>query len=563
LSTLQDKLRELKSKIDMLPYVKAGDMLLSQHHNLKVDALRLIHDILSEMAVAPPGAPPTAPVTDYTLLDATVDRLVQAVRAQADVDYLAGVLQALHPDHTAAILSDPRVGVDLASRIIASSYMDPDYAATVLNSARMPLDLAVSILKSPYMTPARATSILSSPRLGDGRVLALATGLGVLPYARITGVITNASETYPYGIVMPPPLMHVESFIPVRVDVDSRVQALILANMSSWSGNTFVSCTVTVDNRRLDESIGAQTSYGLGYPSQELCMGLVTLEPGSHIVSIQWAPVGAGSTTVNNRQIAVLLAPRVLGRMVVAGRFEYSDGPVMDGYSVVEVDVPADMDFVVVYNVQKWVTVTYGDDRRACMIGVDGTPLPESTAYTSAYSANDPYQCTSVALVRLTAGRHTVAGYYTGAVGGQPLRTHARQIAVIPIIPPLKAWFRGPGGLLQTTTTVVDNDAVLDFTLDSESDVIILYNASNGPGYTEDTYGKRCYLEVDGVPYLESEARQSPGRYGYPNSVTCMLYERLPAGTHTVRPYVGPVRTGYTITVSVRQLLVLAAPATP
>ena len=50
ISTLQDKLQKLKSLVGSLWYVKKGDIVESRLHNLFVDCLYLIEDIINEMS---------------------------------------------------------------------------------------------------------------------------------------------------------------------------------------------------------------------------------------------------------------------------------------------------------------------------------------------------------------------------------------------------------------------------------------------------------------------------------------------------------------------------------
>jgi len=55
--TVEDKLKNLKSVVDSLRYVKYMDVVMSSDHNTQNDALKLIYDILTEISVGVVAVP--------------------------------------------------------------------------------------------------------------------------------------------------------------------------------------------------------------------------------------------------------------------------------------------------------------------------------------------------------------------------------------------------------------------------------------------------------------------------------------------------------------------------
>lgn len=67
--SLEDRIRDLKARIDAVPRVKAGDYVTHKLHNQIIDFLREAADILEELSAIPPPIEVVAtPVAGLVLL---------------------------------------------------------------------------------------------------------------------------------------------------------------------------------------------------------------------------------------------------------------------------------------------------------------------------------------------------------------------------------------------------------------------------------------------------------------------------------------------------------------
>jgi hypothetical protein len=108
---------------------------------------------------------------------------------------------------------------------------------------------------------------------------------------------------------------------------------------------------------------------------------------------------------------------------------------------------------------------------------------------------------------------------------------------------------------------VDDTESELSFTLPEDSYVLVIYNASNRHGSSEYRLGKYGYVNIDGISLYDTRCDQAPGWDNLANSITCMWAGRLTAGSHTVRGQFAGAVVGYTVGVDVRQMVVIAVPA--
>ncbi|MEM3697735.1 MAG: hypothetical protein QXQ94_09600 [Candidatus Bathyarchaeia archaeon] len=101
-------------------------------------------------------------------------------------------------------------------------------------------------------------------------------------------------------------------------------------------------------------------------------------------------------------------------------------------------------------------------------------------------------------------------------------------------------------------TPVDDPEAVLAINLERDSQILIIYNAGNKPGSTEDYDGKGCAINIDGVDVAFSW--QSPYGDNKANSVTVAYATALTAGPHTIKGRFFANYPGYSVTVDTRQI---------
>jgi hypothetical protein len=102
-------------------------------------------------------------------------------------------------------------------------------------------------------------------------------------------------------------------------------------------------------------------------------------------------------------------------------------------------------------------------------------------------------------------------------------------------------------------TPVDDAEAVLNITLDTDSQIFIIYNAGNKGGSAEDTAGKGCAINVDGED--KAFSWQSSYAANSANSVTVVWATSLPAGFHIVQGRFFANRPGYTVGIDTRQIV--------
>jgi len=101
-------------------------------------------------------------------------------------------------------------------------------------------------------------------------------------------------------------------------------------------------------------------------------------------------------------------------------------------------------------------------------------------------------------------------------------------------------------------TPVDDSEAVLSITLEVEAQILIIYNAGNRRGSTEDYDGKGCAISIDGVDVAFSW--QSPYGSNYANSVTVIYATTLDAGPHVIKGRFFANYPGYTVGIDTRQI---------
>ena len=87
-----------------------------------------------------------------------------------------------------------------------------------------------------------------------------------------------------------------------------------------------------------------------------------------------------------------------------------------------------------------------------------------------------------------------------------------------------------------------------------------MYVGGNSHGVTEYGRGKGLQLNIDATDNPNSTSWQSPYDSNYADSATSLWYSQLTAGSHTIKGRFFANYAGYNVTVSNRQLLILAFP---
>jgi hypothetical protein len=194
-------------------------------------------------------------------------------------------------------------------------------------------------------------------------------------------------------------------------------------------------------------------------------------------------------------------------------------------------------------------------------INIDGVDVA-ARQWQSPYDRNHANSVTLACLQLLTAGPHTVRGrFFSNGAGSTTI--NERQLVVFNFPVSLIHYGFVQSALSATTasqTPVNDPQAILNFNLTRDSDIFAMYIGGNAPGATEAFRGKGLQLSIDGSEGANSTSWQSPYGADFANSVTSMWCGPITAGSHTVRGLFFSNMAGSTVTISNRQLLVLAFP---
>ncbi|MGB9778730.1 MAG: hypothetical protein ACPLW8_04925 [Candidatus Bathyarchaeales archaeon] len=236
-----------------------------------------------------------------------------------------------------------------------------------------------------------------------------------------------------------------------------------------------------------------------------------------------------------------------------------SGSPVDDSEAVLSVTLAMDSSIFIIYNAGNRRGSTEDYRGKGCAINVDGVDVAFS--WQSPYSSNYANSVTVVYATTLTAGSHVIKGRFFANSAGATVGVDTRQIAAF-WFPNVAAYYvRSTTASTTTSGTPVDDpQAVLTFSLSSDSVAFIIYNAGNRHGSTEPARGKGVTINVDGAD-IATRQWQSPYSSNYANSATIVYVCSLGAGFHTVKGRFFSNVAGSTTTINERQLIVFCFPA--
>jgi hypothetical protein len=236
-----------------------------------------------------------------------------------------------------------------------------------------------------------------------------------------------------------------------------------------------------------------------------------------------------------------------------------SGTPIEDSEAVVEITLIANSTVLVIYNAGNMHGSTEDYRGKGCAINIDGVNVAFS--WQSPYGNNHANSVTVVYATTLAAGKHIVKGMFFANSAGATVGIDTRQIVVF-WFPNVQAYYvRSTVASTTTSGTPVDDpQAILTFTLDSNSIALIMYNVGNMRGSAEPTRGKGVTINIDGVD-VAARQWQSPYDRNHANSVTLAYLCFLTAGSHTVKGRFFSNVAGSTTTINERQLAVFNFPA--
>jgi hypothetical protein len=361
-----------------------------------------------------------------------------------------------------------------------------------------------------------------------------------------------------------------EAVLNITLTSDSHV--FVIYNAGNERGSTEDAagkgCAINIDGS--DVAFSWQSPYGNDKANSVTVVYATYLTAGSHIIKGRFFGLrtkpGAGVYTVgiDKRQLVAFWFPTVTAEYVRSTTpvSTTSGTPVDDTEAVLNVTLSEESVAFIVYNVGNKRGSTEDYDGKGVTLMIDGTDI-STKQWQSPYGANEANSVTIVYATTLTAGSHVIKGRFFANYAGYTVTIDERQLIVFCFpVDLIGYWFKESATSVSTAsgTPVDDAEAVLSPTLTKDSDCLIMYVGGNPRATSEDYDGKGILLGIDGTDKSNSTSWQSPYGNDYADSVTSLWHEQLTAGSHTINGRFFANYPGYTVTISHRQLLVLAFP---
>lgn len=356
-----------------------------------------------------------------------------------------------------------------------------------------------------------------------------------------------------------------EAILSITLQKDSSI--FITYNAGNKRGSTEdydgKGCAINVDGT--DVAFSWQSPYGDNKANSVTVVYATNLTAGSHTVKGRFFANYPGYTVgIDTRHIVAFWFPNVVARYVrsTVSVSTTSGTPVDDTQAVSTFTLDKDSVALIIYNAGNKRGSTEDYDGKGITLMVDGTDI-STREWQSPYGNNKANSATIAYVTSLTSGSHTVKGRFFANYPGYTVTIDERQLIVFCFPADLvDYWFKESATSASTTsgTPVDDAEAILSPTLTRDSDCLIMYVGGNPRVTSEDYDGKGILLSIDGADKSSSTSWQSPYGTNYADSVTAVWYQQLTAGSHTIKGRFFANYPGYTVTISHRQLLVLAFP---
>jgi hypothetical protein len=355
-----------------------------------------------------------------------------------------------------------------------------------------------------------------------------------------------------------------EAVVEISLAVNSTV--LVIYNAGNMHGSIEdyrgKGCAINIDG--LDVAFSWQSPYSSNYANSVTVVYATTLATGQHVIKGRFFANFAGATVgIDTRQIVVFCFPNIQAYHVrsTVTSTTTSSTPVDDPQATLAFTLDTDSLALIIYNVGNMRGSAEPTRGKGVTINIDGVDVA-ARQWQSPYDRNHANSVTLACLQLLTAGPHTVRGrFFSNGAGSTTI--NERQLVVFNFPVSLIHYGFVQSALSATTasqTPVNDPQAILNFNLTRDSDIFAMYIGGNAPGATEAFRGKGLQLSIDGSEGANSTSWQSPYGADFANSVTSMWCGPITAGSHTVRGLFFSNMAGSTVTISNRQLLVLAFP---
>lgn len=290
------------------------------------------------------------------------------------------------------------------------------------------------------------------------------------------------------------------------------------------------------------------------------------LKSGEYEVCGRFFAIRDGIVGIDTRQIAAFWFTKklVVGdsvRSTVKGETD-SDVPVDDKEAFLSFTLEDESVAFIVYNAGNKFGSKEPAEGKGVTINIDDVDIP-TRQWQSPHSNDEANSVTIAYVTRLEKGDHLVRGRFFSNVKGSVTTVDERQLMVICFLPESVSY-----GFYESTkyvdtdseNPVEDGEAVLAPDLRWDSDCMMMYIGGNPHQAHECEFGKGVLLSIDGENESLSTSWQSPSERDFANSVVSLWCQNLSAKSHTIVGEFFSNNDTYPVTISHRQILVLAFP---
>ncbi|MEM2568992.1 MAG: hypothetical protein QXT67_03515 [Candidatus Bathyarchaeia archaeon] len=354
----------------------------------------------------------------------------------------------------------------------------------------------------------------------------------------------------------------------LNINLERASPVLIIYNAGNRHGSTESyygkGCAINIDG--LDVAYSWQSPCSANYANSVTVIYATNLTAGPHTIKGRFFSNYAGSTVgIDTRHIAVFWFQNitVYGIRSTTSCSTRSIGPVDDPYAIITFNLSVDSVAFIIYNAGNRHGSTESVRGKGITINIDGADI-HVMQWQSPYDTNCANSLTIIWVEELGAGQHTIKGRFFSNRANSQTTIDERQLIVVCFPANLFLYY----GFVWSTTTVStnsgtpvnDSEALLSINLAWDSVALAMYLGGNPHNALETLAGKGVQLQVDGVDRVESVSWQSPHSANYANSATSLWCGDLPAGSHVIRGRFFSNSARSTVTISHRQLVLLAFP---
>jgi hypothetical protein len=439
-----------------------------------------------------------------------------------------------------------------------------------LLSINVSASISWSLLGKPFTTVNAPPVLLQAGVAGASTIYANSTSAAVnisAPVGIQYGYAFNASNTKVTTTNGPSnPANDPQALLNIVLSQNSTV--FIVYNAGNAQGSTEnlngKGCAINVDG--VDVAFSWQSPNGANAADSVTVVYAANLTSGSHVIKGRFFANTSGTTvTIDTRQIAAFWFPNIVSSYVrsTTASQTNSSTPVDDPQAIATFTLTSNSVVFIVYNAGNMAGSTENSGGKGVTINVDGNDIATNQSQ-SPWDANYANSVTIAYVCTLGPGSHTVKGRFFSVQAGNVTTIDERQLVVLCFNASLVTY-----GFVQSSTAVStssgspvnDTQAILSANLGNESTILAMYVGGNSQGATEDANGDGVGLNIDSTTEISnSSSWQSPDYINWANSATSIWVESLTQGSHTIWGSFWADTAGNTVTISNRELLILAFP---